>query len=214
MKSIIGASIMALLLVCLALPSLVLAGAEGSTATGSFKFDLTDGETRFVEFNATQQTDGQATGEMTFSDPVAVPVEDPDAEEKPNSPGVLVRAKFDCLSVVENRAVMSGEIFESNVPSNIGLRVLLVIEDNGTDGVKDRVTWGVYKNPETGWTPQDAEVDDDKGASLTWWATDFERSDDKGVPSNLSKMVACKSFPLASYEFPEIKGSSGDLVVR
>ena len=82
MKSIIGASIMALLLVCLAVPGLVLAGAEGSTAEGSFKFALEDGEIRFVEFKAQQEGEGQAVGEMTFSDPAAIPVPDPDDPEK------------------------------------------------------------------------------------------------------------------------------------
>lgn len=210
MKSIIGGSIIALLLVCLALPGLVLAGPEASSATGSFKFALEDGETRFVEFTA-NQADGQAAGEMTFSDPVAVPVDDPDNTEKPNSPGVLVKAKFDCLNVTDNRAVMSGEIYESNVPNNIGLRVLLVIEDNGAEN--DRLTWGVYQQPGK-WVPTDAELDDDKGASLKWWATDFERKDDVGVPSDLSKVVACQSFPLASFDFPEIKTVGGDLQIK
>jgi hypothetical protein len=210
MKSIIGVCIMALLLVCLALPSLVSAGAADSSATGSLKFALEDGETRFVEFNA-KQSDGQTVGEMTFSDPAAVPVEDPDNTEKPASPGVLVRAKFDCMSVADNRAVMSGEIFESNVPANIGLRVLLVIEDNGAE--KDRLTWGVFQQPGK-WVPTDAEVDDDKGASLTWWATDFERKEDVGVASNVSKVLGCQSFPLSSFDFPEIKASGGDLQIQ
>lgn len=209
MKSIIGGSVIALLLLCLALPSLVSASADNSSATGSLKFALDDGETRFVEFTA-KNTDGQTEGEMTFSDPVAVPVEDPDNMEKEGTPGVLVRAKFDCLNVTENRAVMSGEIFESNVPGNIGLRVLLVIEDNGPD--KDQLTWGIYQQPGK-WTPTDAELDDDKGASLTWWATDAEVKEDVGFQMPLNKMVACTSFPLASHDFPEIKPIGGDLQI-
>ena len=93
MKSIIGAFVLTLFVVCLALPSLVFAGAEGASATGSFKFVLEDGETRFVEFDATEGADGQATGEMTFSDPVAIPVEDPDDSETPKNQGVLVVGK-------------------------------------------------------------------------------------------------------------------------
>ncbi len=214
MKSIIGASIMALLLVCLAVPGLVLAGAEGSTAEGSFKFALQDGEIRFVEFKAAAQGEGQAIGEMTFSDPVAIPVPDPDNPEKPKSEGVLVRAKFDCMDTVKNTAVIGGEIFESNVPDAIGLRVLLVVEDNGVEGAKDRVAWGIYQLPPKGWIPTDAELEDDKGAFLTWWATDFERRDDVGIPMPPNKLVACKSFPLASYDFPEIKYAGGDLQVQ
>ena len=133
MKSIIGAFVLTLFVVCLALPGLVFAGAEGASATGSLKFVLEDGETRFVEFDAREGTDGQATGELSFSDPAAIPVEDPDSSETPKNQGVLVKARFDCMQVVENKAVMGGEIYDSNVASNIGQRVLLVVEDNGLE---------------------------------------------------------------------------------
>ena len=214
MKSIFGASIMALLLVCLAVPGLVLAGAEGSTAAGSFKFAMEDGEIRFVEFKAEGGAEGQATGEMIFSDPVAIPVPDPDNPEKPGSPGVLVRAKFDCMDTVKNMAVIGGEIFESNVPETIGMRVLLVVEDNGVEGERDKVAWGIYQLPPKGWVPSDAELEDDKGVGLTWWATDFERRDDVGIPMPPNKLVACKSFALSSHDFPEIKYAGGDLQVQ
>jgi hypothetical protein len=211
MKSIIGAFVLTLFVVALAMPVLVFAGAEGSSATGSLKFVLEDGETRFVEFDAKEGADGQATGEMTFSDPVAIPVENPDDSETPNNQGVLVKARFDCMEVVENKAVIGGEIYDSNVKSNIGQRVLLVVEDNGLES--DKLLWGIFQKPATGWVPKDAELEDDKGAELKWIATDFEREDDKGIPSDISKVVTCKSFPLGSYEFPEIKAAGGDLKV-
>ena len=216
MKSIIGTCIIALLLVCLALPGLVLADAEGTSAAGSFKFALQDGETRFLEFKATEQAENVAAGEMTFSDPAAAWIDDPDDPEKSKSPGVLVRAKFDCMQSVKNLAVIGGEIFESNVPGVIGQRVVLVIEDNGLEGSRDRVAWGIFQNPATGWFPTDAERDDDAGAKLTWWATDTERRDDVGIPAgwSISKMATCKSFPLASVDFPEIKYAGGDLQVQ
>ena len=214
MKNIIGAFAVAMVLVCLALPNLVLAGAEGATASGSFKFVTDEGETKFVEFSATELADGQATGEMTFSDPSAVPVEDPDSPDNPKIEGMLVRAKFDCMETGQNTAVMGGEIYDANVKSVIGQRILLVVEDNGIEGEKDRLSWGIYQQPATGWTPTDAELDDDKDASLTWIATDAELKDDVGIPSNLSKMVTCKSLPLGSIEFPEFKYSGGDLVVQ
>ena len=213
MKSIIGASVMALLLVCVIVPGLVSADTEGSTAEGSFKFALEDGEVRFVEFKAEELAEGQAAGEMTFSDPVAIPVDNPDDSEKPGSPGVLVRAKFDCMDTVKNTAVIGGTIFESNVPNAIGLRVLLVVEDNGVEGEKDRVSWGIFQLPGK-WVPTDAELEDDKGAFLTWWATDAERKDDVGIPMPPNKLVACKSFPLGGIEFPEIKYAGGDLLVQ
>jgi len=213
MRSIIGVCIMALLLVCVAVPNLVKAGAEGASAAGSFKFSLEDGETRFVEFKATEEADGQAVGDMTFSDPVATPVQDPDNPDEKTTPGVLVRAKFDCMETNGNTAVIGGEIYDSNVPSAVGQRVLLVIEDNGIEGEKDRVAWGIFQQPATGWVPSDSEVEGDKGASLTWIATDAERKDDVGIAMPLSKLVACKSFPVASIEYPEIKYGGGDLQV-
>ena len=211
MKSIIGAFVLTLFVVCLALPGLVFARAEGASATGILKFVLEDGETRFVEFDAKEGTERQATGEMTFSDPVAIPVEDPDSSETPKNQGVLVKARFDCMQVFENKAVIGGEIYDSNVKSNIGQRVLIVVEDNGLES--DKLVWGIYQQPATGWVPTDAELEDDKGASLKWIATDFEREDDKGIPSDISKIVTCKSFPLGAYEFPEIKAAGGDLKV-
>ena len=212
MKSIIGAFVLALLTVCVAVPNLVHARrAEGSSATGSFKFVLDDGATRFVEFNAKEGVDGQATGDMTFSDPVAIPVDDPDSGETTKTEGVMVKAKFDCMTTVDNRAVIGGEIYDSNLKSEIGQRVLLVIEDNGLD--KDQLSWGIYQQPATGWIPSDAELKEDNGASLTWLATDAERKDDVGIKMPVSKIVACQSFPLASYDFPEIKATGGDLQV-
>jgi len=212
MKNIIGVFIMAVLAVCIALPNLVFAGAEGSTASGSFKFSLDDGETRFVEFKASELAEGVGEGEMTLSDPAAIPVADPDNPQK-ETPGVLVRAKFDCMATSKNQAIMGGEIFDSNVPANIGQRILLVIEDNGVEGVKDRITYGIYQQPATGWTPVDAEVPDDKGASLTWWATDAERKDDVGFQMPQSKLVQCKSIPAAAHDFFDFKYGGGDLQV-
>lgn len=212
MKSIIGAFTMALLIVCLAVPGLVFAGAEGSAASGTFKFVLEDGETRFVEFKASESANGQGSGEMTLSDPAAMPVDDPDNPQR-QSPGMIVRAKFDCMETSQNTAVMGGEIFDSNVPSVIGQRVLLVVQDNGVEGEKDKLTWGIYQLP-THWTPVDAEVEDDKGASLTWLATDSENREDKGIQMPLSKLVQCKFFPGAAYDFPEIKYAGGDLQVQ
>jgi hypothetical protein len=112
---------------------------------------------------------------------------------------------------------MSGIIVESNVLTAIGLRVLLVVEDNG-EGINapaaDRLTWGVYQNPATGWIPKDSERDDDNGASLSWLATDAERSDDVGIPSNPSRIVGCQSFPLSSYSFVDIAHGGGNVQVQ
>ena len=212
MKNIIGAFIMAVLAVCLALPNLVFAGAEGATAAGSFKFVMQDGETRFVEFKASELADGQGSGELTLSDPAVLPVEDPDSPGR-ETPGMIVRAKIDCMDTSQNTAIIGGEIFDSNVPNAIGQRVLMVVQDNGIEGERDRLTWGVYQPP-TKWVPVDAERDDDNGASLTWLATDAERRDDQGIKMPLSKLVQCKTFPGTAYDFPEIKYAGGDLQVQ
>lgn len=213
MKSIIGAFTMALLIVCLVFPGLVSAGAEGATAAGSFKFVMEDGETRFVEFKASELAEGQGSGELTVSDPAVIPIDDPDNPDRGQTPGMIVRAKIDCMDTGENTAIIGGEIFDSNVPSAIGLRVLMVVQDNGVDGEKDKLTWGVYQLPPR-WTPVDAENPEDKGASLTWVATDAERRDDAGIQMPLSKLVQCKFFPGSAYDFPEIKYAGGDLEVH
>jgi hypothetical protein len=114
----------------------------------------------------------------------------------------------------KNTAVIGGEIYDSNVPSAIGQRVLLVIEDNGIDGEKDRLTWGIYQAPNPKpWIPVDAEDPNDRGAFLTWTATDAERKDDVGIPMPPNPLVQCKTFPGASYDFPEFKYAGGDLQV-
>src|SRR6185503_14530580 len=99
------------------------------------------------------------------------------------------------MSTLENRAVLGGEIYDSNVKGDIGQRVLLVVEDNGLE--KDQLTWGIYQQPATGWIPSDAEL-----------------KEDVGIKMPLSKVVACQSFPLASFDFPTIKESGGDLQVQ
>jgi hypothetical protein len=219
MKSTICASIFLLVLVSLALPVLTFAGANGPSATGSFQFTLEDGQPKFLEFNARVQNNGRTVGGMSFTDPNATLVADPDVPPGPNGPakGASMRATFDCLKITGNRAVMSGAIVESNVLTAIGLRVLLVVEDNG-EGINapanDKLTWGVYQNAATGWTPKDSERDDDNGAFLTWLATDAERSDDVGLPSNQSRVIGCQSFPLSSYSFVNIAHGGGNVQVQ
>jgi hypothetical protein len=216
MKRIILSAVSALLLVTLAAPALTLAGADGPSATGSFQFTLEDGQPRYLDFNARQQNNGRVVGAMTFSDPNVVPVEDPDATPGSSTPGALIQAKFDCLKIEGNRAVMGGVISESNLLSAIGLRILLVVEDNGegVNAANDKLTWGIYQPSGGKWTPKDAERDDDNGAALSWIATDFERPDDVGVPSNQSNVIGCQSFSLAAYSFVDIVHGGGNVQVQ
>ena len=216
MKRIIFAAVAAVLLTSLAYPVLTHAGNDGPSASGNFQFTLEDGQARFLEFNARVQNNGRTVGDMTFSDPTVVPVTDPDATPGASTAGALVRAKFDCLQISGNRAVMGGVISESNILSAVGLRVLLVVEDNGegVNAANDKLTWGIYQPPPSGWVPQDAEREDDNGASLKWIATDFERPEDVGIPSNPSKIIGCQSFSLASYNFTEVKHGGGNIQVQ
>ena len=216
MKRIIFAAVAALAVVTLTLPALTFAGSDGPSASGNFQFSLEDGQSRFLEFNAREQNKGTVVGEMTFSDPSFTPVDDPDAGGGSSTPGALVRAKFDCLKITGNRAVMGGVISESNILNAIGLRVLLVVEDNGegVNAINDKLTWGVYTSQATGWIPKDAERDDDNGASLTWIATDFERPEDVGIPSNPSKIVGCESFSLGAYSFVDVAHGGGNIQVQ
>lgn len=215
MKSTICALVFSLVLISVALPVLSFAGADGPSATGTFEFTLDDGP-KFLKFNARQQNNGRTVGEMSFTDPNLNVVDDPDTPAN-EALGVSMRASFDCLKITGNRAVMSGVITESNLLNAIGLRVLLVVEDNG-EGVNqpgtDKLTWGVYQSTATAWIPKDAEREDDNGSSLTWLATDAERSDDVGIPSNPNRTIGCQSFPLGSYSFADIAHGGGNVQVQ
>ena len=216
MKRIIFAAGAALAVITLILPSLTFAGNDGPSATGNFQFSLEDGQPRYLDFNAREQNKGTVVGEMTFSDPSVVPVGDPDATDGGGTAGALIRAKFDCLKITGNRAVMGGVISESNILSAVGLRVLLVVEDNGegVNALNDKLTWGIYTPQGTGWIPKDGEREDDNGASLSWIAKDFERPDDVGIPSNQSKTVGCESFSLAAYSFVDVVHGGGNIQVQ
>ena len=131
---------------------------------------------------------------------------------------------------------MSGIVTGSTLPAYIGQRVLLVVEDNG-EGVRqpspDSLTWGVYKKNDRGWTPSDAEVEGDIGATLMWTARDFELEPcppdsqteecvppnkgvarDVGVSSRKDETVTCKSFPLSSYSLDDVAHGDGNIQVR
>ena len=216
MNRIIFAAVTAVLLIFLISPALTLAGNDGPSASGDFQFSLEDGQFRYLKFNAREQNNGRTVGEMTFSDPTVIPVADPDGSDGSGTPGALIKANFDCLKITGNRAVMSGVISESNILSAVGLRVLLVVEDNGegVNAANDKLTWGIYQPPAGGWVPQDAEREDDNGASLKWIATDFERPDDPGIPSDQSKIIGCQTFSLASYSFTDVKHGGGNIQVQ
>jgi hypothetical protein len=227
-----------LLLTCLVLPAPAGAEKGGPSASGSFQFTAA-GLAQTVDFNVRTDKGGVSNGELTFSGAAEIPDQDVDGESAPGAGGfaanVFYTARFDCLEVNGKKAVMSGVVTGSTLPAYIGQRVLLVVEDNG-EGVgqpaPDKLTWGVYKKTERGWTPSDAEVEGDTGATLTWTARDFERepcpSDgsedcvppnegvarDEGISSKKDETVTCKSFPLSSYSLEDVAHGDGNIQVR
>jgi hypothetical protein len=200
-----------IVLLCATTAPFASAGNCGPSANGEFRFTLEDGLERSVEFNARIHNDGSSTGEMTFTDPGDL--DDPDFPHA----GFYVKAGFDCLTVKDNRAVMSGLVTESNVGDFIGHRVLLVVEDDG-EGIDaatpDKLSWGVYEPVRKDWIPQDAEVPDDNGALFDWVATDFERPDDVGIPARKSEVIGCQTFSLSSYAFMDVRHGQGNIQVR
>ncbi len=213
MKRILLASVFVSLCLLFSAQRTTNALDAGPSANGDFQFVLEDGTRRYLQFETGIQ-DNKIKGSMTFNDPAGIPAVPGESEAVP---AVQITAQFDCAIVEGNRTVMGGVITSSNILSAINHRVLLVVEDNG-EGINapnpDRLTWGVYDLPATGWVPVDAERPDDNGAGLTWIATDAERPDDVGIPSKSDPIVRCTSFPLSSYAFVDVGHGNGNIQVR
>ena len=216
MKNLIRYSALALLLlvVCAPLP----AGADGNngaSAHGDLRFTMADGVMRFLEFEAREGKDGKAAGWMTFSAQGELPDQDVDGEGPSVLPaGVYMKALFDCVVVSDKRAVMSGEIAETNVAGYVGRRVLLVVEDGRAS--QDRLTWGVYAQPGK-LDLRDAELmkegEEYPKEPTTWIARDAERPDDVGVEFSRQGPMGCNNFPLSSYSFVDVKQGDGNIHV-
>jgi hypothetical protein len=220
MKTIALASILALFLLSFTTPRLTTAQTAGSSANGIYKFILEDDLAKYVEFAAKTDDRGVTTGSMTFTDEAKYLFQDVDGtgERSGDEPVPFsMTADFDSLTVEKNRAVMSGTIRDSSYRSYIGKWVQLVVEDNGNNiEVPDRLMWRFCQPEPGGWIPSDAEVPGDRGAWMSWWATDAEQKGDVGIPSkNLipGQLKACEVFPLPSYSFAEIKRGDGDIQV-
>ncbi|HEX7955944.1 MAG TPA: hypothetical protein VF508_03325, partial [Pyrinomonadaceae bacterium] len=120
----------ALLLLSAAAPH---AAAAGPSAGGSFQFTAGDQYLKYVKFDAQALEGGGASGSIYFSDEAEVTCGDPDAEDSQEEThkGYYVGAEVDGLLVKDNRAVVSGLVRESSIPSLVGRRILLAVEDNG-----------------------------------------------------------------------------------
>ena len=210
-------SILALLLLGFTATRQASAQTAGQSASGNYQFSFEDGYTKFVEFDAKTQADGSASGQLTITDEAKLTVQDVDGTgiAEDTYPGFYLKADFDGLVVDKNQAVMSGTVRDSSIRSFIGLRVLLTVEDNGTD-IKnpDKLSWGLYEPKAGEWATADAELKEDPGVGLRWIAMDAERKDDEGIVMPKSYSIDPKSFPLATYSFIDAERWAGDIQVR
>src|SRR5258708_37070138 len=193
--------------------------AFGQSASGGIHVVTGEG-TRNIEFNAKLDASGNASGEIKFTGPLSVPDQDVDGDgtgdPSATASTLSLRVAIDCLKVAGNRAVLAGLVKESNVGAYIGRRMLLTVADGGegANAAPDRYTWGQYRSTAATWVASDAELDFDSGVGLTWTATDFERIDDTGIPSNPPAGVDCKTFSLSSYALQDLPQGSGNIQVR
>lgn len=213
----VGTFVFVLSLVFLVTPS--LASAQSGAANGKFKFFMEDELLKYFEFDAS--SDGRTTtGFMNFSDEAKLEFQDVDGtgdvlREEPVP--FVMKADFDAMTIEKNRAVINGVIRDSSYRSYIGKWVQLVVEDNDGVEVPDKFVWSFCTPEPGGWIPQDAEDPNDRGAFLSWWATDAERKDDVGIPSpNLipGNLKNCKVFPLRAYEFATIFKGEGEISIK
>lgn len=187
--------------------------ATAQSASGNYRFLLEDDLIKSVEFSADERGGG-----MYFTDEAKVldgdDVEDP---RRGDAIPISLKAEFKSLKTEKYRGLMSGVIVDSSHKSYIGTLVQLVVEDNAENPrVPDTLTWTFCKPGERLWVPTDAEVKDDDGAYLRWWATDAERDDDTGIPSQdlLSNEGDCPMHPIWEYAMVAINKAEGDIIVK
>ena len=213
MRTILLTSLLALVLMTFAAAQTARAA---TAAAGSYQFTLTgDKYLKYVEFEATAEADGKATGTIYFSDEAVITILDVDGTgEKDRFVGYNIKADVDGLVVDKNQAVLSGTIRTASNEALIGQRVLLTVEDNGDNTrVPDRLTWGIYKPIDRQWVPSDAELKEDPGVGLRWWAKDAERKDDVGYAMPRDESVGTQTFPVAAYGFVDSDNGAGDIRV-
>ena len=197
-----------------------LASAQSGAASGSFKFFMEDELLKGFEFEARSDERGGATGFMQFTDEAKILFQDVDGTgEVPKEEPVpfFMKADFEAMTIEKNRAVINGVIRDSSYRSYIGKFVQLVVEDNDGVEVPDKFVWSFCAPEPGGWIPQDAEDPNDRGAFLSWWATDAERKDDVGIPSpNLipGNLKSCKVHSLQAYEFATIFKGEGAISIK
>ena len=195
------------------------ASAQAGAANGTYKFVLEDGLAKYLEFDAKSDEKGGATGYMIFTDEAKIEMQDVDGTgDVPKEEPVpfTMKAELTAMTIEKNRAIINGVVQDSSYRSYIGKWVQLVIEDNDGREVPDKFVWSFCQPEPGGWIPEDAEVPGDRGAFMSWWATDAERKDDVGIPSpNLipGSLKACRAQPLWSYEFATLAKGDGAITI-
>jgi hypothetical protein len=213
----VSAAFFVLCFVVLATPS--IASAQGA-ANGKFKFFMEDELLKSFEFDAVSSERGGATGFMQFTDEAIILFQDVDGTgdiPKEEPVPFSMKADFETMTIEKNRAVINGVVRDSSYRSYIGKFVQLVVEDNDGVDVPDKFVWSFCQPEPGGWIPQDAEDPNDRGAFLSWWATDAERKDDVGIPSpNLipGTLKSCKVYPPRVYEFAPIFKGDGVITIK
>ena len=190
--------------------------AASAAAAGSYQFTMTgDKYLKYVEFEASTQADGSASGFIYMTDDALITLQDVDGSGEPKEryAGYNFKADVDGLVVTNNQAVLSATIRDASNLAFIGQRVLLTIKDGETTKEPDQLTWGVYKPIDRRWVPSDAERKEDPGVGLRWWATDAEVKDDRGYQMPRDESIGTQTFPIASYGFVDTSNGAGDIRV-
>jgi hypothetical protein len=197
---------------------LAAAFASAQSSNGDFSFALS-GATGAIQFDA-RMHGSSARGNITFTatqDTSSEAVDD-GGGTGPAATTASITVEIDCLKQSANRASMSGLVTASSVPGYVGARAILAVEDNGegVNAARDAFTWGLYRDGASTWTPSDAEVPGDNGATFSWTATDAEDPSDPGIPAgaNAPKGTTCKSFGLGAYSLNALGQGGGNIQVR
>ncbi|HEX8719254.1 MAG TPA: hypothetical protein VF736_01300 [Pyrinomonadaceae bacterium] len=197
--------------------------AAAQATNGIYDFTLGDEYLKHVEFDAAKQADGSTAGSIYLTDdaPVTFNNDVDGAGERPSSyKGFFLKAEADDIVVTQTRtgyqAVVSATVRDSSALELVGLRMLLTVQDNGDNTkVLDKVVWGTYKFLPREWKPSDADLKEDPGVGLRWWATDFERKDDVGYAMPRTETAAnTQTYPAGSFEFATVFRPSGDILVK
>lgn len=197
---------------------LMVPAVYGQTVSGGFSTTTEAGDSKF-EFNAEVYAPGTASGEILYSGPLSIPEQDVDGDgsgDVVKDRTLSLRVSVECGRIEKNRATISGRVRESNVGDYVGRSILLTVEDSSDEKTADAFAWGQYRPTPQTWVPSDNELKPDPGVGMTWYATDSEREDDKGIPAGGAPEAVpdCSSFPFGSFELEALQRGSGDIQVK